>query len=98
MTVVNAGGVDPVAAKVTEPVTEWVSDSTPESDSPASPSTGITPEIVAVIEAAATAYLGTRIRILSVRILSETEQDSSSWADRGRDIIHASHNLVQRGH
>ena len=89
--------VNAVADDVTRPVTEWVSH-TSESDSGTSLSAGITPEIVAVIEAAATAYLGTRIRILSVRILSEVEQDSSSWAGRGRDIIHASHNLVQRGH
>jgi hypothetical protein len=98
MTAVNAGGVDPVNAKVTEPVTEWVSHAAPESESPASQSTGITPEVVAVIEAAATAFVGTRIRILSIRVLPESEQDSGSWAGRGRDIIHASHNLVQRGH
>ena len=94
----KSDGVVAVPAETTRPVTEWVSHTTSESDSDTSLSTGITPEIVAVIEAAATAYLGTRVRILSVRVLSESEQDSSSWASRGRDIIHASHNLVQRGH
>jgi hypothetical protein len=98
MNSVKADDVVVVPAETTQPVTEWVSHSTAESDSSASVSTGITPEIVAVIEAAATAYLGTKIRILSVRVLSELEEDSSSWASRGRDIIHASHNLVQRGH
>src|SRR5271169_800758 len=88
------GGVDPV----TQPVTDYGSDPTSESASATTMSTGITPEIVAVIEAAATAFLGARTRILSIRILSESAQDSSSWAGRGRDIIHASHNLVQRGH
>jgi len=96
MNTLNPGGVDPVG-KVTEPVTDYGSDPTTESASVATVSTGITPEIVAVIEAAATAFLGTRVRILSISILSESVQDSSSWAGRGRDIIHASHNLVQRG-
>src|SRR5271157_4809097 len=95
---VTPGGVDPVDDTATQPVTDYGSDPTSESASAATMSTGITPEIVAVIEAAATAFLGTRIRILSIRILSESAQDSSSWAVRGRDIIHASHNLVQRGH
>ena len=97
MNTLNPGGVNPVAGTVTEPVTDYGSDPTTESASIANMSTGITPEIVAVIEAAATAFLGTRVRILSISILSESEQDFSSWAGRGRDIIHASHNLVQRG-
>ncbi len=94
------GSVDPAA--VAEALTAWASHSASESASLETVSTGITPEIVAVIEAAATAFVGTSIRILSVRILSEleseSEQDSGSWAGRGRDIVHASHNLVQRGH
>jgi hypothetical protein len=94
----KSDSVESVAVKGIEPVTEWVSHSTAESDLGASSFTGITPEIVAVIEAAATAYVGTRIRILSIKVLSEWEQDSSAWAGRGRDIVHASHNLVQRGH
>ena len=98
MNILNPGGVDRVADKATEPVTDYGSEPIAEQDSVATLSAGITPEIIAVIEAAATAFLGMRIRILSVRILSESAQDFSTWAGRGRDIIHASHNLVQRGH
>src|SRR5271169_6330996 len=98
MDTVNPGGVDRVADKMTEPVNDYGSEPVAEQDSVATVSAGITPEIIAVIEAAATAFLGTRICILSVRILSESAQDISTWAGRGRDIIHASHNLVQRGH
>jgi hypothetical protein len=98
MNAVTPGAVDPVAHESTQPVSEYGTDHIIESVSDANVSTGITPEIVAVIEAAATAFVGKKIRILSVRILSESEQDSSTWADKGRDIIHASHNLVQRGH
>src|SRR5271165_707229 len=98
MNTFNPGGVDRVADKAIQPVNDYGSDPIAEQDSTATVFAGITPEIVAVIEAAATAFLGRRIRILSVRILSESAQDLSTWAGRGRDIIHASHNLVQRGH
>jgi hypothetical protein len=58
----------------------------------------ITAEIVAVIEVAVTAFAGRELRIISVRVGSEAQAVSSSWTDQGRDMIHASHNLVQRGH
>jgi len=61
-------------------------------------SPGITSEIVAVIEAAAAAYLGRPVRILSIRMLGDADGDSNAWASQGRDIIQTSHNLVQRGH
>jgi hypothetical protein len=57
----------------------------------------ITPEIVAVIEAAVTAFAGRKLRIISVRVGSEPQAVSSSWANQGRGMIHGSHNLVQRG-
>jgi len=59
--------------------------------------TGITPEIIVVLRAAATAFVGKQIRIVSVKLVSASQQNSSSWAGQGRDIIHTSHNLVQRG-
>jgi hypothetical protein len=61
------------------------------------PYTGITPGIIAVIQTAATAFLGKRIRIVSVKLASASQENSNSWAGQGRDIIHTSHNLVQRG-
>ena len=97
MKTATPGGVEPVGDRVTQPVTDYGSDPVTESFDVATVSAGITPEIIAVIAEAATAYVGKRIRILAVRIMPESAQDSSSWADKGRDIIHASHNLVQRG-
>ena len=94
---VTPEGVERLADHVTQPVTDYGSDPMTESVDFSTESTGITPEIIAVIQQAATAYVGKRIRILSVKILSESPRDSSSWADKGRDIIHASHNLVERG-
>ena len=98
MNTVTPCAVDPLAHEETQAVSEYGTDHIIEPASDANASTGITPEIVAVIEAAATAFVGKKIRILSVKILSESQQDFSTWADKGRDIIHASHNLVQRGH
>jgi hypothetical protein len=59
---------------------------------------GVTAEIVAVIEAAAAAFVGKKIRILSVKVIGEAEDHSSAWASQGRDMIQSSHNQVQRGH
>jgi hypothetical protein len=98
MNTVIPGGSDPTAKDATQAVTDYGSESVTESASFALASTGITPEIIAVIAEAATAFVGKHVRILSVKILSQSSQDSRSWADKGRDIVHASHNLVQRGH
>lgn len=59
---------------------------------------GITAEIMAVIEEAAAAYLGRKIRILSVKLHALTEPEGSTWANEGRAVLQTSHNLVQRGH
>jgi hypothetical protein len=59
---------------------------------------GVTPEIVAVIEAAAAEFVGSKVCILSIKLLGNADGDSNVWASQGRDIIQTSHNLVQRGH
>ena len=59
---------------------------------------GINAEIMAVIEEAAAAFVGRRVRILSVRLRSESDVGSSYWADQGRSVLQSSHNLVQGGH
>lgn len=59
---------------------------------------GVTPEVVAVIEAAAEVFMGRKVRILSIRMVADADGDSNAWASQGRDMIQTSHNLVQRGH
>jgi hypothetical protein len=59
---------------------------------------GVTPEIVAVIEAAAAAFVGKKVCILSIRMMGDADGDANAWAAQGRDMIQTSHNLVQRGH
>jgi hypothetical protein len=58
----------------------------------------ITPEIVAVIQAAAKEFFGREVRVVSIRILPASNADSGAWLQRGLDTIQGSHNLVQQRH
>jgi hypothetical protein len=58
----------------------------------------LTPEILKVIQTAATMYLGKKVRIVSVKARPTVDANSSQWASQGRNIVQSSHNLVQRGH
>ena len=73
---------------------EWSSSATPVAQAPDE----ITPEIVAVIQAAANEFWGKQVRILSIRILPDSNRDPGRWLQRGRDTVQASHNLVQQRH
>jgi hypothetical protein len=58
----------------------------------------ITPEILRTITETITALLGRKVRIRSVKILQTANPMVSSWAQQGRVVVQASHNLAQRGH
>ena len=49
-------------------------------------------EILAVIVAAAHAFLGARARIVSVELASLSRGPVSRWSRQGRASVHASHN------
>jgi hypothetical protein len=68
------------------------------SQAPAQMPDEITPEIVAVIQAAANEFFGRRVRVVSIRIPRTSYADSEVWLQRGRDTVQASHNLVQLRH
>jgi hypothetical protein len=57
----------------------------------------VTPETVAMITKTITALLGKKIRVLSVKLLQMPNVTPESWAQQGRVVVQASHNLVQRG-
>jgi len=57
----------------------------------------VTPEILKVIQTAATMFLGKKVRVISVKARPTVDANSSAWANQGRNMIQASHNLVQRG-
>jgi hypothetical protein len=48
----------------------------------------VTPDTIALIAAAVTTFLGKKVRVRSARRIS-----GSSWAQQGRAIVQASHNL-----
>jgi hypothetical protein len=56
--------------------------------------TTVTPEVLAVIAASVTTFLGKKVRIRSARVL-ETPYAVQRWARQGRFIIQTSHNLGQ---
>lgn len=54
----------------------------------------ITPEILAIITAAVAQFVGAGARIRSTRMIPVAE--GNAWAQQGRVIIQASHNLAMR--
>lgn len=54
-------------------------------------------EMMPVLAAAVTAFLGRRVRILSARKLQSPRQGMSPWSQQGRVFVQASHNLRARG-
>lgn len=69
---------------------------------PAAEGAGVTklsepkPETLAVITAAATAFLGKAARIRSAHLVPAAEEKVSSWSQQGRVIVQTSHNLRTR--
>lgn len=59
---------------------------------------GITPEVLAVIAAAVTAFLGKKVRIRSAKVLQTPYEIINPWAQQGRVVVQASHNLLPRAH
>ena len=56
----------------------------------------VTPEILVVLAAAATAYLGKSVRVRSARTLQSPYGFFNPWAQQGRVSIQASHSLRLR--
>jgi peptidoglycan hydrolase CwlO-like protein len=50
----------------------------------------VTPDTIAVIAACVTAYLGKKVRVRSAKRIYSA---GSNWAQQGRAIVQASHNL-----
>jgi methylmalonyl-CoA carboxyltransferase 12S subunit len=57
----------------------------------------VTPELLVVIAAAVTAFLGKKVRIRSAKVLLQSREAANPWSQQGRMLIHASHNLRRRG-
>jgi methylmalonyl-CoA carboxyltransferase large subunit len=57
----------------------------------------VTPEILVVIAAAVTAFLGKKVRIRSAKMLQSPYEIVNPWSQQGRVFVQASHNLRLRG-
>jgi hypothetical protein len=57
----------------------------------------ITPETLATITETIAALLGRKVRIRSVKMLETPSAVANPWAQQGRVIVQASHNVAQRG-
>ena len=54
---------------------------------------GLSPEILVVIAAAVTSFLGVKVRIRSAKMLQSPYEIINPWAQQGRVIVQASHYL-----
>lgn len=57
----------------------------------------ITADTLAAIAKTITGLLGRKVRIRSVKILQTSNTVASQWAQQGRVVVQASHDLAQRG-
>ena len=57
----------------------------------------VTPEVLVMITAAVTAYLGKKVRIRSAKILQPPYEVVNPWSQQGRAIVQASHHPRIRG-
>ncbi|MGB8011893.1 MAG: hypothetical protein WCF68_09790 [Terriglobales bacterium] len=57
----------------------------------------VTPEMLVVIAAAVTAFLGKKVRIRSAQMLQSPYEIVNPWSQQGRVFVQASHNLRSRG-
>jgi methylmalonyl-CoA carboxyltransferase large subunit len=57
----------------------------------------VTPEILVVITAAVTAFLGKKVRIRSAKLLQTPYEVVNPWSQQGRAIVQASHHPRIRG-
>ncbi|MGA3211354.1 MAG: hypothetical protein ABSD20_08595 [Terriglobales bacterium] len=57
----------------------------------------VAPEVLIVIAAAVTAFLGKKVRIRSAKMLQSPYEVVNPWSQQGRVFVQASHNLRSRG-
>ncbi len=84
----------PVPAAMTQPAPAAASKA---AVSATPPQEEITPDLLVVMAAAVTAFLGKKVRIRSARMLQSPYEIVNPWAQQGRIFVQASHNLRSRG-
>jgi methylmalonyl-CoA carboxyltransferase large subunit len=57
----------------------------------------VTPEVLVMIAAAVTSFLGKKVRVRSAKMLQSPYEVVNPWSQQGRVFVQASHNLRSRG-
>jgi hypothetical protein len=57
----------------------------------------VSDDVLLVIAAAVTVYLGKKVRVHSARMLQSPYEIVNPWAQQGRVFVQASHNIERRG-
>jgi methylmalonyl-CoA carboxyltransferase large subunit len=87
--------IKPVAAPVPAPVAK--AEAAASTAKTATPQTEeVTPELLVVMAAAVTAFLGKKVRIRSAKMLQSPYEIVNPWSQQGRVFVQASHNLRSR--
>jgi methylmalonyl-CoA carboxyltransferase large subunit len=92
-----AGAVKALQARLNELSQPTAAASAPASGVNAAAKEEVTPEILVVITAAVTAYLGKKVRIRSAKLLQSPHEVVNPWSQQGRAIVQASHHPRIRG-
>jgi methylmalonyl-CoA carboxyltransferase large subunit len=92
--------VPPVVAPISAPAAKGTAAAPPPIKEAAPPKQEmpeeVTPEMLVVIAAAVTAFLGKKVRIGSAKMLQSPYEIVNPWSQQGRVFVQASHNLRSR--
>jgi methylmalonyl-CoA carboxyltransferase large subunit len=92
-----AGAVKALQARVAELSQPAAAAFAPAAGVKATAKEEVTPEILVVITAAVTAFLGKKVRIRSAKLLQSPYEVVNPWSQQGRAIVQASHHPRIRG-
>jgi len=87
--------IKPAAAPVSVPVAKAEA-AAPTAKAAAPQAEEVTPEMLVVMAAAVTAFLGKKVRIRSAKMLQSPYEIVNPWSQQGRVFVQASHNLRSR--
>jgi methylmalonyl-CoA carboxyltransferase large subunit len=92
-----AGAVKALQARVAELSQPAAAASAPAAGVKAAAKEEVTPEILVLITAAVTAFLGKKVRIRSAKLLQTPYEVVNPWSQQGRAIVQTSHHPRIRG-
>jgi hypothetical protein len=92
-----AGAVQSLQARLNELSQPAATATAPAAGVKAAAKEEVAPDILVVIAAAVTAFLGKKVRIRSAKLLHTPREVVNPWSQQGRAIVQASHHPRIRG-